>query len=92
MSALPWDAIGIGSGWALVALFVVLIYRGKLIPRSSYDDQVHEKNEARTESRLRAQENLALTEQNNTLLHEIAPTLTHFLQDMRETARKEDHS
>lgn len=45
--------VGLGSGWALVAVFVVLIYRGALVPRRTYDDKVHDGNEWRAESRIK---------------------------------------
>lgn len=48
--------VGLGSGWALVAVFVILIYRGSLIPRRTYDDKVHDGNEWRTESRIKDQQ------------------------------------
>jgi hypothetical protein len=53
MEAIGLPQVGLGSGWALVAVFVVLIYRGALIPRRTYDDKVHDASEWRTESRLK---------------------------------------
>lgn len=55
--------VGIGSGWALVAVCVVLIFRGQLVPRRTYDDKVHEANEWRTESRIKDQQIVKKDEQ-----------------------------
>ena len=41
---LPVEFLGIGAGWAIVALFVVAILRGNLIPRRTYDDAVHDRD------------------------------------------------
>jgi hypothetical protein len=45
--------VGLGSGWALVALTVVALMRGKLVPRSSLDDAFHDRDEWRAESRIK---------------------------------------
>lgn len=52
MDSIPWDHIGVGSGWALVALFVVLVYRGILIPRRTYEDVMHDRDEWRAAHRI----------------------------------------
>jgi hypothetical protein len=63
---LPWDQLGIGSGWALVALFAWLIYTGRLIPKSTHDREMaqaaatlsrseHDANEWRAEGRIKDQ-------------------------------------
>lgn len=45
--------VGVGSGWAVVAVGVVYILRGKLVPRATLDDAIHDRDEWRTESRLK---------------------------------------
>jgi hypothetical protein len=77
----PLGYVTTGGGWALVALFVTLVLRGKLMPRSFYDDKVRE-GEA---DRKRADE---LAEQNGILLREFGPTLQKFLVDLRTAARE----
>ena len=56
LEQIAWNQVGIGSGWALVALFVVLIYRGNLVPKRFYDDIVHDRNEALTSGRIKDQQ------------------------------------
>ena len=50
---IPWPQIGVGSGWLFVGMFVWLVYTGKLVPRSTHDDAIHDRNEWRSESRLK---------------------------------------
>ena len=49
--------VGLGSGWALAALFGVLVYRGHLVPRKTHEQRVediaHDRNEWRAESRIK---------------------------------------
>jgi len=52
-TSVPWPQIGIGSGWLFVGLFVWLVYNGRLVPRSTHDDALHDRDEWRTESRLK---------------------------------------
>jgi len=35
---IPWDALGQGSGWLLVCICVLSMFRGWLIPKSLVDD------------------------------------------------------
>lgn len=63
IDGIPLEQVGIGSGWALAFLFVVLVYRGNLVPRRTYDDKVHEANEWRTESRIKDQQMVKKDEQ-----------------------------
>lgn len=50
---IPWPQVGVGSGWLFVGMFVWLVYVGKLVPRSTHEDAIHDRNEWRTESRLK---------------------------------------
>lgn len=63
----PWQAFSVATaGWALVALFVTLMLRGKIVPRSSLDDANHDRDEWRAESRIKDQQ---IAEQNEQLRH-----------------------
>lgn len=55
IEGLPWPAwLGIaGTGWALVTLYTVAILRGRLVPRRTHEDTIHESKEWRTESRIK---------------------------------------
>ena len=78
------------SPWALVAMFVVLVATGRLIPRRTYDDKAHEADEWRAESRVKDQQSHELTEQNSAMLKAFGPTLTDFLQGLRRAAAIHD--
>lgn len=68
---------------ALCGIFVLLVFFGRLVPRTTYDDKVHEADQWRTESRVKDQQILELTEQNNKMLNAFGPTLTDFLRSLR---------
>lgn len=55
IEGLPWQVWSgvLSASLALNALAVTMVLRGKLLPRSTYDDKVHEANEWRAESRLK---------------------------------------
>lgn len=65
--------VGLGSGWALVAVVVVLIYRGALVPRKTHDDVVHDRDEWRAESRIKdaqiSEKDTQLSEKDTQLGH-----------------------
>lgn len=57
MVELPWPAITAASGgWVLTAAFVYAILSGRLVPRSTLEDEQHEKAEWRTEGRIKDQQ------------------------------------
>lgn len=68
---------------ALAGIAVLLILTGHLIPKRTHDEKTHEANEWRTESRIKDQQILELTEQNRAMLNAFGPTLTDFLQGLR---------
>lgn len=77
--------VGLGSGWALVVLVVILILRGDLVPRRTYDDKVHDGNEWRAESRIK---DAQLAEKDKQLGHmaEVGRTVDHIMRSMPYTA------
>lgn len=57
-SGIPWGSFSVATGgWLLFALTAVLLIRavtsGKLVPRSTYDDALHDRDEWRAESRIK---------------------------------------
>ena len=89
MDSLPWNQFGIGSGWALVALFVWLIYSGRLTPKSTLDRSEHEANEWRTESRIKDQQ---LLEKDIQLRHmeEVGRLVDRIMRSIGRNARSSD--
>lgn len=79
------QAVGLGSGWALVAVFVILIYRGDLVPRRTYDDKCHDSSEWRAESRIK---DAQLAEKDRQLQHmaEVGRTVDAIMRAMPHTA------
>jgi len=86
LAGLPLDALGIGSGWALVALVVVLIYRGQLVPRRTYDDVVHDRNEWRTAHRISESARME-GESHQRVMAETATTMNQLMHEMQERLR-----
>lgn len=78
-------AVGLGSGWALVAIFVILIYRGGLVPRRTYDDVVHDRDEWRAESRIK---DTQIDEKDTQLSHmaEVGKTIDLIMRSLPHTA------
>jgi hypothetical protein len=77
--------VGLGSGWALAAVFVALVYWGKLIPRSTHDDVVHDRDEWRTESRIK---DAQIHEKDEQLRHmgEVGRTVDHIMRSLPRPA------
>lgn len=68
-------AVVLGVGW--------LIAIGRLSTRREVDDIRHDRDQWRTESRIKDQTIADLTEQNAEMLHAFGPTLTDFLEGLR---------
>ena len=45
--------VGLGLGWLVAVAFTFALLRGQLVPRRTLDDQIHETNEWRAESRIK---------------------------------------
>ena len=68
---------------AIAGLAVLLILTGYLIPKRTQDEVTHDRDEWRAESRVKDQQILELTEQNQKMLNAFGPTLTDFLAGLR---------
>ena len=68
---------------AIAGLAVMLVLTGYLIPKRTHDDVTHDRDEWRAESRVKDQQILELTEQNQKMLNAFGPTLTDFLAGLR---------
>lgn len=68
---------------ALAGLAVLLVLTGYLIPKRTHDEVTHDRDEWRAESRVKDQQILELTEQNQKMLNAFGPTLTDFLAGLR---------
>lgn len=54
MDNVPWGQFSVATGgWLLVGGFVFAILRGRLVPRSSLDDAIHDRNNWMAESRIK---------------------------------------
>ena len=77
------------GGWALAAYFARLVYTGKLVPRTTYDDKVHEANEWRTEGRIKDQTITEVSETSNLVLRDLVPTLERFFTSLHGRGDRE---
>lgn len=68
----------------LVGLVVLMVLTGRLVPRRTYDDQVERANQWMAESRIKDQQIHELAEQNTAMLREFGPTVTQFMDALRE--------
>lgn len=82
--------VGVGSGWAVVVLGVVMLMRGQIVPRKTHEDALHDRDQWRTESRIKDQTIADLTEQNADMLNAFGPTLTDFLEGLRRAGINDD--
>jgi hypothetical protein len=54
MDGLPWPAITAATGgWVLTVAFVYSLIRGRVVPRTTLDDAIHDRDEWRAESRIK---------------------------------------
>jgi hypothetical protein len=99
IDGVPWPAqLGVGSGWALVCVFVIMIYRGNLVPRRAVNDMIraheremedisHDRGEWRTAHRISETARLEAVGQVHELL-EHARTTDQFIRSL-PTPRQE---
>lgn len=75
--------VGLLAPSALAGLAVLLVLTGHIIPKRTHDETIHDRDEWRAESRVKDQQILELTEQNQKMLNAFGPTLTDFLAGLR---------
>lgn len=74
---------------AVVVLIGWLVVTGRLVPRRTYDDKVHEANEWRTEARIKDQQIAELNEQKR-LLAEVGTTVEAIMRGLQHAAERQD--
>lgn len=87
---LPWPALSAATaGWALAFWSGVYIIRGKLVPRSTLDDVINDRNEWRNESRVLHAE---IAEKDTQLRHvaEVGETQKVVLSTLQRLAPRGD--
>lgn len=101
MEGLPlptWVGI-LGSGWLLASITVYLLIRGytsgRTVPRSTLDDVIHDRNEWRSESRIKdsqiAGKDAQLAEKDRQLeyMAEVGETMKAVLTSVQRIADRE---
>lgn len=78
------DGIGVVSA---VVLFALGLATSRLFTRRQYDEVIHDRDEWRTESRIKDQRINELVEQNNILLRDIAPAMTSFMAALQRAGK-----
>lgn len=76
--------LGVFDGLGVVGVVIIvgwLVMTGRLVPRRTYDDKVHEANEWRTESRIK---DAQIHEKDTQLQHlaEVGRTVDHIMRSM----------
>lgn len=76
--------VGLGSGWAVLVVMVIFIMRGSLVPRRSLEDVIHDRDEWRTESRIK---DAQLAEKDEQLRHmgEVGRTVDQIMRSLPHT-------
>lgn len=86
LDQIPVESLGIGAGWFLVGMFVLLIFRGMLVPRSTYEDALHDRDEWRAESRIK---DAQIIEKDTQLRHlaEVGETVEAVMRAIQQPTR-----
>lgn len=89
IEGLPWGAwLGIaGTGWALAASCVWLVYRGELVPRRTLEDATHDRDEWRAAHRISEAARLEIQERM-VVVTEMATMLSQFAREMQDRLRR----
>lgn len=89
VESFPWQSFSVATaGWLLVVVFVTAMWKGKVVPRQSLDDALHDRNEWRAESRLKDQQ-IAEKDQQLRHLAEVGETQKAVLLSLSKLADKE---
>lgn len=90
MDGIPLAGLGVGSGWAIVALFVIWLFRGTVVTGAEHKRALGEKDRQieRSEALNREQRILLdqLTEQNGILLESAVPTVNAVMSALHRAA------
>lgn len=95
---IPLEAVGIGSGWLFVGLFVIAMLRGRLVPRSTLEDArttfdavradlAHDRDEWRAAHRISETARVMGEENQRALLEPTAHTVNQLMREMQERLR-----
>lgn len=99
MDGLPWPAITAATGGWILAFVVVLtavglVLRGRLVPRQTLDDVIHDRDEWRAESRIKdaqlIEKDGQISEKDKQLGHlgEVGRNTLAILQALKTNARE----
>lgn len=89
MDEMLFRALGAGSGWAVVAVGVIWLLRGGIIPGSTHREILADRDR-----RIEKQEALIanLSEQNRVLLNSAIPTVNSVLTALHQAAAEGDRT
>ena len=82
-AGIPVSALGIGSGWALVALFVIMLFRGQIVTRREHENAVAA---LREQVATLTETSKHLAEQNSVMLGSAMPTVNSVLTALHQAA------
>jgi uncharacterized protein YoxC len=89
-SSIPWGALGDLSPWAILALTVLLLLFGRIIPGRTHDREIAAKDatikDLQATVRIERETNDVLAETNRTLAHDLAAPIAKIMNALREQA------
>jgi hypothetical protein len=83
IEGIPLSALGYGSGWALVAVFVIMLFRGAIVTRREHDGTTQD---LRAQVEALRETNKHLAEQNSVMLQSAMPTVNSVLTALHQAA------
>lgn len=94
MDGVPWGQFSVAAGgWVLFSALAMLVVRsmvrGTIVPRSSLDDALHDRDQWRAESRIKDSQ-IATKDQQLTHLAEVGETQKAILKSLGSPASQED--
>lgn len=82
LESIPWQTLSAaGGGWALTGVAVWMVLTGRLVPRATHEEVVHDRNEWRAEGRIKDQQ---LLEKDIQLRHmgEVGETVNTIMRSL----------
>lgn len=98
LDGVPLDAVGYSAGWAIVALFVIAILRGNLVPRRAFEDYkascdvvvadlTHDRDMWRASHMVSEQARVQVEQNTRELLVPVAGTIGQLMGELQDRYR-----
>ena len=98
LDGVPLDLLGYSAGWAIVALFVIAIMRGNLVPRRAFEDAkagfestiadiAHDRDMWRAAHMVSEQGRVTVEQNQRELLVPVASNMAQLFKEMQDRYR-----